>query len=287
MGIVERTPIHLDCELTTKCNYSCPFCERTIHNIKPEDMPLELVYKIIDEFASKGGSSIKFVYLGEPLLYPRLYESIKYAKQKGIIDTIIATNGSLLRKGLGLRLIKAGIDWINFSIDSADIVSYKKLRTGNLDVVRENIIQFYSIRKALKLEKPLMVIQCIEQEENREEIKSGEFQKYWSPYCDKIEITRLEHYDIKEPLLQETPEFFCENPWRRMTVRVNGDIALCCGQRLDSKVLGNIYKDSIEEIWKSDKMNYYRNLMKSGNSHRIEPCQTCSYRYNFLYGDKV
>ena len=48
-----------------------------------------LCYKIIDQAAEMNVPSIKFNWRGEPLLHPKLCDFIKYAKQKGILETII------------------------------------------------------------------------------------------------------------------------------------------------------------------------------------------------------
>ena len=122
IGFIERVPIHLDIELTTRCNYDCIMCPRTYLHLKDIDLPFETVKKIIDEFTEKGGSSIKFVYLGEAT----------------VIETIVATNGSVLTPELSVNLINAGLDWLTFSIDSCKPEIYKQIRVkGNLKIVRK------------------------------------------------------------------------------------------------------------------------------------------------------
>ena len=74
---IRRVPIHLDLEVTTKCNYRCIMCEHSYNPPKPQDLDVKLAKKIIEEFAEKGGCSIKFCYLGEPLLYDDLFALVK------------------------------------------------------------------------------------------------------------------------------------------------------------------------------------------------------------------
>jgi radical SAM protein with 4Fe4S-binding SPASM domain len=274
----EKVPIHLDLELTTRCNYRCRMCPHSFNSIESIDMPLEMVKRIIDEFTDKGGCSIKFVYLGEALLYPYLGEVIRYAKDKGIIETMIATNGSLLTKNKAIELIKNGLDWIIFSVDSCKADIYEKIRiNGNFNIVVKNIRSFYEIRRKLKSKTPKIWIQCIKQDLNQYELMSGEYIDFWRDYCDEIRISKLRKYNIIESI-GETPDFFCDGVYRRMTIRANGDIAMCCGERLDSKLIGNINDCTIEEAWLSNKFIAIRKLMVDKKSHLITACKTCPGR---------
>ena len=67
--VLGRVPLHIDLEVTTRCNLKCVMCEHSFDPPKPMDLDVDLGKKIIKEFAEKGGCAIKFCYLGEPLLY--------------------------------------------------------------------------------------------------------------------------------------------------------------------------------------------------------------------------
>lgn len=277
--IESSVPIHIDLEITTKCNLRCSFCPRTQMNLKSEDMPLEMVKKIIDEFSLKGGCAIKFVYLGEPLLYPHLGEIIKYAKDSGIIDTIISTNGNLLNEKNIIELIQSGLDKIIFSVDSIHPRTYKEIRVnGNLSKVLRGLILFQYLRDKLKSKTPETQIQVISMQQNKMEIIFKYYREFYKDFVDKIRISPfcLDYQNKKE--IGEKPNFHCPSPFRRMTIRVNGDICVCCGSRTDSKILGNIRVNTLEEIWNSQKFREIRSLMKNGKSHLIECCNFCDHR---------
>ncbi len=279
---VDRVPLNLDIELTTRCIYKCIMCEHSFNPPIPMDLPIEDVKKIIDEFAEKGGAAIKFCYLGEPLLYPYLCEVIKYAKDKGIVDTIIATNGFLLNSDLAYQLIKVGLDWIIFSVDSCHPDTYESIRiNGDLHIVKQNITSLFALRSFLDSEKPKIQIQAIPMKINKCEIESGQYEEYWKSYCDIVRISPYcEVYNIKEDI-GETPNFFCPSIYRRFTIRADGKIALCCGTRSNDKIIGDIYKDTIEEVWKGKKMTKVRKLMNEGRSHQIRACKRCSMRRDY------
>lgn len=286
--ITESMPIHIDLELVAGiCNCRCIMCEMSFNPPDPIKMPFELAKEIIKQFVDGGGSSIKFVYLGEPLYHLGLPEIIKYAKKEGIIDTIIATNAGLLTEVWSEALIKAGLDWIIFSVDSCKPEIYKQIRVnGNLTIVKKNIKNFYRIRKKMNSKKPQITIQCIPMDLNKDEIESGEYHRFWSPYVDNVRITQLEDYDNRISV-GETPSFCCTSPFRRLTIRADGKIALCCGERSDDKILGDIRKNSIKDVWIGEKFREVRMLMKEGKSHLIEQCLLCPTRLDHVEGRKV
>ena len=284
---LEIVPIHLDIELTTQCNYRCIMCFQAMEEIPKIEMPLKLVKRIIKEFAIKGGSSIKFVYRGEPLLYNNLTRVIKYAKKKGIIDTIINTNGSLLNETKALGLIESGLDKLVFSVDSCIPSTYKKIRVGGiLPLVEKNIRYIQELKRRLNKKSPLVSVQCIIQDYNKDELESGQFTNYWKGIVDVININPLCVNVLNKIDPGELKGFFCEGVYQRMTIRANGDLCLCCGIDSDSKILGNAYIDSIEDIWLGDQFIQIRDNMDNGDSHLIEPCRICDLRINYKENHK-
>ena len=90
------------------CNLHCKMCDvgtqysnsnfyTNLVGTSPLNMPIELIKKIIDQTA-KYYPKVKLGYaFTEPLIYPHLIESLKYANQKNIYTTI-TTNGLTLKK---------------------------------------------------------------------------------------------------------------------------------------------------------------------------------------------
>ena len=54
---------------------------------------------------------------------------------------------------------------------------------------------------------------------------------------------------------------FCTQPWNSITLRWGGRVQPCCG---NSTILGNIYNETIDEIWNGKSMQNVRNLIKDG-----------------------
>jgi len=109
-----------------RCNLSCAYCNEYDDHSKP--VALEEMNRRIDCLASFG-TSIITISGGEPLLHPELDEVIRRIRRRGIIAGLI-TNGYLLTRERIERLNRAGLEYLQISIDNVlpDEVSKKSLK---------------------------------------------------------------------------------------------------------------------------------------------------------------
>jgi MoaA/NifB/PqqE/SkfB family radical SAM enzyme len=109
-----------------RCNLSCAYCNEYDDHSKP--VPLDEMRRRIDSLASFG-TSIVTISGGEPLLHPELDEIIRHIRRRGIIAGLI-TNGYLLTRDRIERLNRAGLEYLQISIDNVmpDDVSKKSLK---------------------------------------------------------------------------------------------------------------------------------------------------------------
>ena len=103
----------------------------------------------IDKLASLGLSALTFSG-GEPLLHPDLDELISRVRDKGMLAGVI-TNGFLLNEDRIQRFNRAGLDYLQISIDNVepDEVSLKSLKT--LDVRLAMLAQHAEFHVNIKL----------------------------------------------------------------------------------------------------------------------------------------
>src|SRR4030042_2174044 len=89
-----KHPLHADIELSDACNLRCKMCVHGLGGVKNVGfMEENLAIKLIDQCAKACVFSIKFNWRGEPTLHPFLPKAVKYAKNKGILEVQINTNG--------------------------------------------------------------------------------------------------------------------------------------------------------------------------------------------------
>lgn len=126
-GIIStRHPLLVHIIPIRRCNLACTYCNEFDDFSKP--VPTEEMFRRIDRLGEMG-TAIITISGGEPLLHPDLDEIIRRIRKNGIIAGLI-TNGYLLVADRIERLNRAGLEYLQISIDNAipDDVSKKSLK---------------------------------------------------------------------------------------------------------------------------------------------------------------
>src|SRR5438067_3617375 len=109
-----------------RCNLACEYCN--VYDDFSKPVPLELMFKRVDKLGELG-TSVVTISGGEPLLHPELDDIISRIRKNRSVAGMI-TNGYLLMPDRIERLNKAGLEWLQISIDNVnpDEVSKKSLK---------------------------------------------------------------------------------------------------------------------------------------------------------------
>src|SRR5246127_4467881 len=109
-----------------RCNLACTYCNEFDDFSKP--VPIEEMYRRIEKLGALG-TSVVTISGGEPLMHPELDDVIRRIRANGMIAGLI-TNGYLLVAERIQRLNRAGLEWLQISIDNVtpDDVSKKSLK---------------------------------------------------------------------------------------------------------------------------------------------------------------
>src|SRR5690242_12868765 len=109
-----------------RCNLACTYCNEFDDFSKP--VPVDEMFRRVDKLGVLG-TSVVTISGGEPLLHPELDEVIRRIRKNGMVAGLI-TNGYLLVSERIQRLNKAGLEWLQISIDNVtpDDVSKKSLK---------------------------------------------------------------------------------------------------------------------------------------------------------------
>ena len=154
-----ETPFIIFIDPSDKCNFKCKFCPtgntELMKNTNGRNfgaMDFNLYKKIINDLEEFEGK-VKVIRLykdGEPLLNKDFPNMISYAKKSPKVDRVdTTTNASLLNKDLSLKIIEAGLDRINISIEGMNSEQYLDFSKIKLDFNKlvENIAFFYENKK--------------------------------------------------------------------------------------------------------------------------------------------
>lgn len=240
-----------------------------------------------------GGSkvyAVKLTHRGEPLIHREFAKMVAYAKEKGIIDVMANTNGVLLNKEVSKEIIEAGIDRMIFSFDAASKEKYERIRVGaRYGEVLENIREFVSIRNEKKAWNTMIRVCMVMQDETMDEIE--DYKKLFTGLADVISFNRLvkepvilSEYEVKDAVTDKrinmkNCEFICAQLWQRMVINYNGNVEACCPNFKEDYVIGNVARQSIWELWHSEKLNAIRDKHSHGEWWGIPMCKSCNFPY--------
>lgn len=308
----EEFPLMVVISVIYPCNFGCPMCPYTDSNSdirrfyreKGGDLfPVELWQSIANE-CGEYGAWMRCTGGGEPMLHSHMVEMIEYAKARGA-RVWLNTNGSMfgptpkLREKLE-RLIRAGTDLIEFSMDAADAQTYATLRPPHGGPPRNPEKWFNdnvdSIRAALELRKKYVAPTRVVVSIIRQEAIEGRLEEAVRFYADEVGVDEVitrkfltwddnthiapgkaldKHLYASLPAQRKEP---CVWPFERLNVDTLGRIALC-GQDISfrtSELFPNARQYSIKEIWQGEMFNWYRRMHLEGRGAECFPCRGCS-----------
>jgi radical SAM protein with 4Fe4S-binding SPASM domain len=281
LEVLPDFPLHLDIELASSCNLKCSMCWQADGLDAPMGtMKDDLFKRIIDEGMANGLCAIKLQSRGESLLHPRIGALARYAKEAGVMDVQLTTNGTLLdKRGKLDGLLTSGMDKLIFSIDDAhDESALEIYGPERMPDVRAAARKTIRRRAELGLERPVVRIQTfappgMTQEERLAQIRA-EF-----PDADEFLVNQLWNSKTDEDSLAGLSDEFdflpCSYLWTRMVVYWNGDVTTCCRDYNCTMKLGNVRESSIRDLWLGPRMTAYRRAHAHDQRHTMDICAHC------------
>jgi len=140
---------NLRISITSKCNFSCPYCHREGYDENGHEITLEEIEKIARLFSELGVKSVKITG-GEPLLRRDIVEIVEIFKKNGYKDISLVTNGILLNR-YASRLKEAGLHRINIGCDS-----YFPTLPKNVENIKRNILLARDLGLVVKINMVLL-----------------------------------------------------------------------------------------------------------------------------------
>ncbi len=285
-GIVGKVPLQVDLFAVDICNLKCPMCPRQDHIPGKGYMDVELVKRVIDEATAFGLCAFNFGGLGEPTLYPDLFKVIKYAKEKGVVDVNMHTNGTRLEHDFNCQLIESGLDRLTISLNSANKEVYEKIMVGaKFEKVYAAVEDLLKQRNEHPTTRLHIKANFIEMYEDDPEEKNR-FLSYWSDKVNRIAVLRyLDCRDGEEGVFHkknyvQDNDFCCAELWRRLAIWSDGAATICFRDIKKRVVVGNIHDQSITEIWTGEKLQQIRDAHRKGDFKKCNLCADCPNSYN-------
>lgn len=146
-GVPIFSPISINLDLTSACNFSCHFCVDSRLINAGKTLALEEVKKTIHTLHSHGLLSVILIGGGEPTLHRHFGQIVRYIKGKGL-EVGIVTNGSQLERVEAIVEELREKDWVRISIDAGGEEVFQALHAPRTQVTLRGILE-----KAKKLKK--------------------------------------------------------------------------------------------------------------------------------------
>ncbi len=238
-------------------------------------MKFEVFQKIIDDLA-EFDRPIKVLRLykdGEPFLNRRLADMVAHAKRSGCVDYVdTTTNGSLISPERLERVLAAGLDKINISVDGMTADAYQKFTGVKFDFGRfvENVKWLYANRGRCE------VVVKIPTELINEAERQAFFDTF-GDHCDRIFVENFAPCWPQFDIEQHTGVKISRGIYQQDV----GDTDTCpyifyCfldwGRKL---VIGDVRRQSMKDIWNSELMNALRLQHLEGQRRQNTVCGSC------------
>lgn len=288
-------PVSISIEPTTSCNLRCPECPSGLRSFtRPTGMmKKELFESIVDQLPEL--SYLIFYFQGEPFLHTGLLDMVRYASTKKIY-TATSTNAHFLNDESARQTVEAGLDRLIISIDGTTQDVYQAYRVGGkLDKVIEGTKNILRWKRKLNSKTPHVIFQFLVVKPNEhqieevkalakelgvDEVKLKTAQVYdfqngseLIPSIDRYARYKKDvngSYAVKSSLSDE-----CWKMWHSCVITWDGKIVPCCFDKDAHFVMGDLNKNSFEEIWRGAKYELFRNTLLTSRSS-IEMCRNCT-----------
>ena len=240
------------------CNRKCSFCPRSDPNFNHinEFINQDLHDKIYDELSFHNYSG-SIIYSGfvEPLLDKKIYNQIEDIRQKLPNANIeLITNGDPLNIARIEKLFKAGLSYLLISAyDSEEQANNLRnmLKQTNVDSSK------YIVR-------------------NRYYVEQKDFGITITNRAGNLDNAVYKIKSLNEPLKNR-----CNYPAYTFFIDYNGDVITCSHDWGKKLLMGNLYKESIFEIWTGVKFAQARKKLLKADRN-FSPCNVCDVRGNLI-----
>ena len=268
-------------EISNLCNLSCAFCPGTRRRKKALNE---------EEFATllpKIRSYTDFLYfhlMGEPLLHPKLERFLELAGE-AVFKVILTTNGTLLPKQQTMLLNAPALHKVNISLHAFEAndltVPFRDYLAGCFEFGKaaegKKLISYRLWNQGGQDEKNDEILATMKEffpepwVEERRGPRIG--QRIYLEYGDKFDWPDLSAADGGEGV-------FCHGLRDQLGILCDGTVVPCCLDHEGDIALGNLFRDSMEDILESPRAK----AIYEGFSQRKaaeELCRKCGYARRF------
>ena len=263
-------PRSVKIELTSQCNYRCGFCAHRLRMKVRGEMERPFFERVVGEMVDAGVEELGVFYIGESFMCDWLPDAIRFAKERGIKYVFLTTNGSLATPERVDACMRAGLDSLKFSMNSADEEQFVEIAAVKAKLFRDSIANLKAARAvrdagAYRCGIFASSIQYDGAQQDRmmklvEEIRPFVDEHYWLPLYSMGSVATQREEELgyrpiagnqgrigalREPLP-------CWSAFTEGHITHEGKLSACCFDAGDKWVMADLKKVSFMDGWNSD-----------------------------------
>jgi len=264
------------------CNLTCSMCDHKnmVKHRPVKLMDMGLYKKIIDEIARVNPHArIWEIYFGDPFLCKDMAERVEYAKNSGLTDVVLNTNGVLMTPERSKALIMAGLDAIYVGIDAFKEETYNQIRIGgDYQTVVKNVLKYRELLSEYGSETQQIFVQFVVSDINESEVQ--DFRNFWVQHGISVKIRPKVSWAGLVEATNLRPNDEAERKpcyWLVKAINIcsDGEVTLCSVDVHCRVKCGNVNEKSIQEIWQGD-LKKYRDMHSEGRYDQLPAlCANC------------
>lgn len=289
-----KVPVVYNIETTNACNMKCEMCPRTTMMTRPvKTLKKETFERIIDQLrpfsaqewnkweyfckseygiSSKDMSENHFFLniipkviqlhgYGDPLLDQNMAEYVRLLHEKDFFS-YFSCNPANINIDVTREMFENNLDYIKYSLESVSDTTHKKIRgnESNFSDSYKKILELLAIKKEFGYKTTIIITML---DLNRPD-QMEDFRKLKSAFAGK---------DVYIYLKSEDQQWYrkdyhgtasvhwseiCKHPWMSMTIKSNGEAAMCMEDFNNEIILGDVSKESLFDIWNGEKYQQFR-----------------------------
>jgi radical SAM protein with 4Fe4S-binding SPASM domain len=289
-----KVPVVYNIETTNACNMRCKMCPRTtmmtrpVHTLKKETF--ERIIQQLKPFSanewdtwekfckSEYGISRSdmsenhfFLYIipkviqlhgyGDPLLDKHMADYVRLLHEKGF-SSYFSCNPANIDMDATRKMFENNLDYIKYSLESVSDETHKKIRgtASDFSGSYKKILELLAIKKESGYKTNIIITMLnlnradqMEDFRRLEEAFAGK-DVYIYLKSEDQQWYRKDYHGTASVHWSE----ICKHPWMSMTIKSNGEAAMCMEDFNNEIVLGDATKESLNDIWNGEKYRRFR-----------------------------
>jgi radical SAM protein with 4Fe4S-binding SPASM domain len=224
-----------------------------------------------------GNKIISLTLDGEPTLNKSLPEFIKLINERQMFPRL-SSNAKILTPTLVNKMASGGsfLIQIDFASDSKYFDNIRG-KEGDFNIILENLRYLVEVAKKNKnIHIEIINISHFSGADPEETLNRmrklfpnnlprniSSWSREFHNFCGHLKTHKRNSYVL------------CPYPWTAFTVTWNGDVVPCCRDTLARTVLGNVFSQTIPEIWHGESYKLLRKKLIQQEVGSIESCKNC------------